>query len=63
MAESAVLRTVKNTQRSSEEAQQQQTAMSQLYLYEAVALCNEKSARGNCLHFQRRKSTKTPEPP
>lgn len=43
MAESAVLRTVKNTQRSSEEAQKQQTAISQLYLYEAVALCNKKA--------------------
>jgi alkylation response protein AidB-like acyl-CoA dehydrogenase len=43
MAESAVLRTVKNIQRSSEEAQQQQTAMSQLYLYEAVALCVKKA--------------------
>jgi len=43
MAESAVLRTVKNIKRSSEEAQQQQTAMSQLYLYEAVALCVKKA--------------------
>ena len=43
MAESAVLRTVKNIKRSNEEAQQQQTAMSQLYLYQAVALCMKKA--------------------
>ena len=43
MAESAVLRTVKNIHRSSKEALQQQTAMSQLYLYEAVALCVKKA--------------------
>ena len=43
MAESAVLRTFKNSNRKGEKSQQHQIAMSQLYLYEAVELCVKKA--------------------
>jgi len=43
MAESSILRTVKNIEREGETAQQHQIAMSQVYLYEAVELCVRKA--------------------
>lgn len=43
MAESAVLRTIKNVDRTLPEEQKSQIAMSQLYLFEAVAICVNKA--------------------
>src|SRR5690554_4541851 len=43
MAESAILRTEKNVKRSNEEAQKEQIAMSQLYLYHAVDIITVKA--------------------
>jgi hypothetical protein len=46
MAESAILRTQKNIARTSVEAQKEQIAMSQLYLYEAVKIVQHKAEEG-----------------
>ncbi|ALM20209.1 butyryl-CoA dehydrogenase [Nonlabens tegetincola] len=46
MAESAILRTQKNIARSSEEAQKEQIAMSQLYLYNAVKIIQNRAEEG-----------------
>ncbi|ARN70747.1 acyl-CoA dehydrogenase [Nonlabens tegetincola] len=46
MAESAILRTQKNIARSSEEAQKEQIAMSQLYLYHAVKIIQNRAEEG-----------------
>ena len=46
MAESAILRTEKNIKRFGEEAQKEQIAMAQLYLYHAVDLINQKAKEG-----------------
>ncbi len=46
MAESAILRTEKNVKRFGEEAQKEQIAMAQLYLYQAVDTINQKAKEG-----------------
>ncbi|MEC7783719.1 MAG: acyl-CoA dehydrogenase family protein [Bacteroidota bacterium] len=46
MAESAILRTEKNVKRFGEDAQKEQIAMAQLYLYHAVDTINQKAKEG-----------------
>ncbi|PHQ28950.1 acyl-CoA dehydrogenase family protein [Leeuwenhoekiella nanhaiensis] len=46
MAESTILRTEKNVKRFGEEAQKEQIAMAQLYLYHAVDTINQKAKEG-----------------
>ena len=46
MAESAVLRTEKNIARFGEESQKDQIAMTQLYLYDAVNIVNDRAKEG-----------------
>ncbi len=46
MAESTLLRTEKNVNRSGEDSQKEQIAMSKLYLYHAVDIINQKAKEG-----------------
>ncbi len=46
MAESAILRTEKNAKRFGEDAQKEQIAMTQLYLYNAVEIINKNAKEG-----------------
>jgi len=46
MAESAILRTEKNVKRFGEDAQKEQIAMSQLYLYKAVDIIVQRAKEG-----------------